>query len=80
MVLFTYLKNRGIWGWDDSYIFVGNKNRRVVDVISAYTKTLVTTLKSPRLSKFPCHFDAHPFIVGMLAGVSGGGQVYIWTS
>ena len=79
MVLFTHLKNRGIWGWDDSYIFVGNKNKGV-DVISAYTKTLVTTLKSPHMSAIPCCFDANPFIAGMLAGATGGSQVYIWTS
>ena len=65
MVLFTYLKNRGIWGWDDSYIFAGNK-KKGVDVISAYTKTLVTTLESPHMSAIPCRFDAHPFRPGML--------------
>ncbi|PWA64940.1 DROUGHT SENSITIVE 1 [Artemisia annua] len=70
---------KGIWGWDDSYIFVGNK-KKGVDVISAYTKTLVTTLKSPHMSAIPCRFDAHPFIPGMLAGATGKGQVYIWTS
>ena len=79
MVIFTHFENRGIWGWDDSYIFVGNKNKGV-DVISAYTKTLVTTLKSPHMSAIPCRFDAHPFIPGMLAGATGKGQVYIWTS
>nr|GEV57411.1 syndetin-like isoform X1 [Tanacetum cinerariifolium] len=67
-------KYKAIWGWDDSYTFVGNKYKGV-DVISAYTKTLVTTLKSPHLSSVPCRFDAHPFIPGMLAGATGGGQV-----
>ncbi|GJX33680.1 WD repeat-containing protein 76 [Tanacetum coccineum] len=75
---------KGIWGWDDSYIFVGNK-KKGVDVISAYTKTIVTTLESPHISAISCRFDAHPFIPGMLAGGAtgggqGGGQVYIWTS
>ncbi|GJX55355.1 WD repeat-containing protein 76 [Tanacetum coccineum] len=69
----------GIWGWDDSYIFVGNK-KKGVDVISAYTKTLVTTLESPHMSKIPAHLDAHPFIAGMLAGASRSGHVYVWTS
>ncbi|GJZ41640.1 WD repeat-containing protein 76 [Tanacetum coccineum] len=64
---------KGIWGWDDSYIFVGNK-KKGVDVISAYTKTIVTTLESPHMS---CLFDAHPFIPGMLAGATGGSQKII---
>nr|GFA03084.1 WD repeat-containing protein 76 [Tanacetum cinerariifolium] len=61
---------KGIWGWDDSYFFVGNKKKKGVDVISAYTKTLVTTLKSPRMSAILCRLDAHPFIPGMLAGAT----------
>ncbi|GKB87498.1 WD repeat-containing protein 76 [Tanacetum coccineum] len=63
---------KALWGWDDSYIFAGNK-KKGVDVISAYTKTLVTTLESPHMSAIPCRFDAHPFIPGMLAGAATGG-------
>ncbi|GKB86523.1 hypothetical protein Tco_0958795 [Tanacetum coccineum] len=53
--------------------------KKGVDVISAYTKTLVTTLESPHMSKIPAHLDAHPFIAGMLAGASRSGHVYIRT-
>ncbi|KAI7757402.1 hypothetical protein M8C21_007154 [Ambrosia artemisiifolia] len=71
--------NRGVWGWDDSYIFVGNM-KRGVDVISTEQKRLVTTLESPHMTAIPCRFDPHPFIPGMLAGATSGGQVYIWTN
>ncbi|KAK4257514.1 hypothetical protein QN277_007091 [Acacia crassicarpa] len=70
---------RGIWGWDDSYIFVGNM-KRGVDVISPVHKKIVTTLQSPHMSAIPCRFDAHPFEIGTLAGGTSGGQVYMWKS
>ncbi|XP_054822014.1 uncharacterized protein LOC129320534 [Prosopis cineraria] len=70
---------RGIWGWDDSYIFVGNM-KRGVDVISPVHKKIVRTLQSPHMSAIPCRFDAHPFEIGTLAGATSGGQVYVWTS
>ncbi|CAN0838544.1 DNA damage-binding protein CMR1 [Linum grandiflorum] len=70
---------RAIWGWDDSYIFIGNMNRGV-DVISSVQRRTVTTLKSPEMTAIPCRFDAHPYQVGMLAGATTGGQVYVWTS
>ncbi|XP_028754046.1 WD repeat-containing protein 76 [Neltuma alba] len=70
---------RGIWGWDDSYIFVGNM-KRGVDVISPVHKKIIMTLQSPHMSAIPCRFDAHPFEIGTLAGATSGGQVYMWTS
>ncbi|TYH13075.1 hypothetical protein ES288_A06G115800v1 [Gossypium darwinii] len=69
---------RGIWGWDDSYIFIGNM-KRGVDVISPSQKRTVMTLQSPEMSAIPCRFDAHPYEIGMLAGATSGGQVYLWT-
>ncbi|KAI3811281.1 hypothetical protein L1987_21002 [Smallanthus sonchifolius] len=69
---------KGVWGWDDSYIFVGNM-KRGVDVISTEQKRLVTTLESPHLTAILCRFDPHPFVPGMLAGTTSGGQVYIWS-
>ncbi|KAI3771822.1 hypothetical protein L6452_02991 [Arctium lappa] len=72
---------RGVWGWDDSYMFVGNM-KRGIDVIStaAEERRVVSTLESPHMSAIPCRFDPHPLKPGMLAGTTGGGQVYIWTS
>ncbi|XP_022731506.1 WD repeat-containing protein 76-like isoform X2 [Durio zibethinus] len=69
---------RAIWGWDDSYIFIGNM-KRGVDVISPAQRRTVMTLQSPEMSAIPCRFDSHPHEVGMLAGATSGGQVYMWT-
>lgn len=69
---------RAIWGWDDSYVFIGNM-KRGVNVISPAQKRTVFTLQSPHISAIPCRFDAHPYNVGMLAGATAGGQVYMWT-
>ncbi|GMN47168.1 hypothetical protein TIFTF001_016343 [Ficus carica] len=69
---------RAVWGWDDSYVFVGNM-KRGVDVISPSQRRTIFTLQSPHVSAIPCRFDAHPYNVGMLAGATGGGQVYVWT-
>ncbi|OMO74733.1 hypothetical protein CCACVL1_16492 [Corchorus capsularis] len=63
---------RAIWGWDDSYIFVGNK-KKGIDVISSSQRKIVLTLKSPNMSAIPCRFDAHPHQVGVLAAVTAGG-------
>ncbi|GER44595.1 dROUGHT SENSITIVE 1 [Striga asiatica] len=68
---------RGIWGWDDSSIFIGNM-KRGIDVISIPNKKTVATLKSDLMTAIPCRFDAHPCNIGMLAGATSGGQVYIW--
>ncbi|XP_055805692.1 uncharacterized protein LOC129874429 isoform X3 [Solanum dulcamara] len=70
---------RGIWGWDDSYIYIGNIQRGV-DVISVADKKLDFTLRSEHMTAIPCRFDAHHEEVGMLAGATSGGQVYIWTA
>ncbi|KAK7329979.1 hypothetical protein VNO77_24162 [Canavalia gladiata] len=69
---------RAKWGWDDSYLFVGNM-KRGVDVVSAVQREMVMTLQSPDMSAISCRFDTHAFEVGMLAGATSGGQVYIWT-
>ncbi|PIN11375.1 WD40 protein [Handroanthus impetiginosus] len=69
---------RGIWGWDDSSIFIGNMNRGV-DVIFVAAKDTVATIRSDLMSAIPCRFHAHPYNIGMLAGATSGGQVYIWT-
>ncbi|KAK4360342.1 hypothetical protein RND71_019294 [Anisodus tanguticus] len=70
---------RGIWGWDDSYIYIGNMQRGV-DAISVADKKLEFTLRSEHMTAIPCRFDAHHDKVGMLAGATSGGQVYIWTA
>ncbi|TMX03807.1 hypothetical protein EJD97_013937 [Solanum chilense] len=70
---------RGIWGWDDSYIYIGNMQRGV-DAISVPDKKLDFTLRSKHMTAIPCRFDAHHKEVGMLAGATSGGQVYIWTA
>ncbi|KAK7832929.1 dna damage-binding protein cmr1 [Quercus suber] len=43
---------RAIWGWDDSYIFIGNMERGV-DVISPTQKGTIFTLQSPHMSAVP---------------------------
>lgn len=54
--------------------------QRGVDVISVADKKLDFTLRSEHMTAIPCRFDAHHVEVGMLAGATSGGQVYIWTS
>ncbi|KAK1395906.1 WD repeat-containing protein 76 [Heracleum sosnowskyi] len=70
---------RGVWGWDDSHVFIGNM-KRGVDVISTAEKRCIDTLVSPEMTAIPCRFDVHPHKFGMLAGATSGGQVYLWTS
>ncbi|RDY03582.1 WD repeat-containing protein 76 [Mucuna pruriens] len=70
---------RAKWGWDDSYLFVGNM-KRGVDIVSAVQRKIVMTLESPHISAIPCRFDTHSYEVGTLVGATSGGQVYIWTS
>ncbi|KAH8481793.1 hypothetical protein H0E87_029323 [Populus deltoides] len=70
---------RATWGWDDSFVYVGNM-KRGVDIISPAQRRVIRTLQSPHMTAIPCRFHAHPCRVGMLAGATGGGQVYIWTS
>ncbi|KAG9456248.1 hypothetical protein H6P81_000756 [Aristolochia fimbriata] len=69
---------RAIWGWDDSYIFLGNM-KRAVDVISTIDRTTIS-LVSSHMTAIPTRFAAHPLTVGALAGATAGGQVYLWTS
>ncbi|RWR75489.1 WD repeat-containing protein 76 [Cinnamomum micranthum f. kanehirae] len=69
---------RAIWGWDDRYLFIGN-TKRAVDVISTVDRTTVS-LKSPYMTAIPCRFAAHPYKIGVLAGATAGGQVYMWTA
>ncbi|KAL6961887.1 hypothetical protein U1Q18_042098 [Sarracenia purpurea var. burkii] len=68
-----------IWGWDDSFLFVGNM-KRGVDIISVAKRRKVATLQSPHLSAVSSHFHAHPYNIGMLAGATYGGQVYMGTT
>ncbi|XP_044463678.1 WD repeat-containing protein 76-like [Mangifera indica] len=70
---------RAVWGWDDSHVFTGNM-KRGVDVISPAQRRTIMSLQSPHMSAIPCRFHAHPYELGMLAGATGGGQVYVWTS
>ncbi|KAK8629694.1 hypothetical protein V6N13_078526 [Hibiscus sabdariffa] len=51
--------------------------KRGVDVISPAQRT-VMTLQSLEMSAIPSRFDAHPYEIGMLAGATSGGQVYLW--
>ncbi|KAK4391386.1 WD repeat-containing protein 76 [Sesamum angolense] len=74
----TVSLRRGIWGWDDSSIYIGNM-KRGVDVISVANSKTVATLESDLISAIPCRLDAHPYNMGMLASATSGGQVYIWT-
>nr|GMC61199.1 WD repeat-containing protein 76 [Ipomoea batatas] len=69
---------RAIWGWDDSYVFIGNKQKGV-DVISTYKMRTVSKLQSEHVSAIQWRLDAHQYEVGMLAGATGGGQVCLWT-
>ncbi|WJX26599.1 hypothetical protein P8452_15499 [Trifolium repens] len=70
---------RAIWGWDDSYLFTGSDTRGV-SVVSTAQKATIMNLESPLITAFPQKFDAHPYEIGMLAGGTSGGEVYIWTS
>uniref|UniRef100_A0A7N0RAE3 WD repeat-containing protein 76 n=1 Tax=Kalanchoe fedtschenkoi TaxID=63787 RepID=A0A7N0RAE3_KALFE len=70
---------KGIWGWDDSYVFIGNMKKKL-DVVCATSKKVVKTLTSENMTAIPCRFAKHPSEVGMIAGATSGGQVYLWTS
>jgi len=78
-LLSWFCGSRAIWGWDNSYLFIGNM-KRGVDVVSTVQRATVKTLQSPHISAIPCRFDKHSYEVGMLAGATSGGQIYIWTS
>ncbi|CAG7905046.1 hypothetical protein IGI04_029164 [Brassica rapa subsp. trilocularis] len=70
---------RGVWGWDDSYIFVGNRPSKGIDVISTKLKRTVKELQDPLMKAIPCRIHCHPLNVGVVAGSTAGGQVYVWT-
>ncbi|GAA0171784.1 hypothetical protein LIER_25740 [Lithospermum erythrorhizon] len=70
---------RGIWGWDDSYVYIGNM-RGGIDVISASEKKIAGTFDSENMAAVPYRFDAHRYRVGMLVGATSVGQVYVCTS
>ncbi|KAF2594720.1 hypothetical protein F2Q70_00045753 [Brassica cretica] len=70
---------RGVWGWDDSYIFVGNRPSKGIDVISTKLKRTVKELHDPLMKVLPCRIHCHPLSVGVLAGSTAAGQVYVWT-
>ncbi|KAK1395913.1 DROUGHT SENSITIVE 1 [Heracleum sosnowskyi] len=69
---------RGSWGWDDRYIFIGNM-KGGIDAISTVTNRCIDTLRSPEMTAIPRFFEKHPANVGMLAGVTHTGLVYLWT-
>ncbi|KAJ0231742.1 WD40 repeat-containing protein [Hirschfeldia incana] len=70
---------RGVWGWDDSYIYVCNRPSKGIDVISTKLKRTVNELQDPLMRAIPCRINCHPLSVGVLAGSTAGGQVYVWT-
>ncbi|KAK8976203.1 hypothetical protein V6N11_007694 [Hibiscus sabdariffa] len=74
----SYSSSRGIWGWDDSYIFIANM-KKGVRVISATQKRTIRTLQSPQGSSIPYRFDTHPYEVGLLAGATLRSHVCLWT-
>ncbi|XP_071718947.1 uncharacterized protein [Rutidosis leptorrhynchoides] len=78
---------RGIWGWDDNFIIVGNKKKKGIDIISVLEeeeekkvslKVSLTLEDDGKVSAIPCRINAHPLIPGTLAASTNGGQVYIW--
>ncbi|KAJ0231747.1 DROUGHT SENSITIVE 1 [Hirschfeldia incana] len=65
---------RGVWGWDDSYIYVANLPSKGIDVISTKLKKTVKELRDPLMRAIPCRINCHPLNVGVLAGSTAGGQ------
>ncbi|AAF14658.1 Contains similarity to gb/AF092102 G-protein beta subunit git5p from Schizosaccharomyces pombe and contains 2 PF/00400WD domain, G-beta repeat domains [Arabidopsis thaliana] len=72
-------KFKAVWGWDDSYIYVGNLSKKI-DVINPKLKRTVMELHNPLQRAIPCRIHCHPYNVGTLAGSTAGGQVYVWTT
>ncbi|CAN6971438.1 unnamed protein product [Brassica rapa subsp. trilocularis] len=78
---------QGVWGWDDSNIFVGNVAKGIgvsqtkgIDVISTKLKRTVKKLQSPLVKDVISRLHCHPLNVGMFAGSTAGGHVYVWTT
>uniref|UniRef100_K7M7J7 Uncharacterized protein n=1 Tax=Glycine max TaxID=3847 RepID=K7M7J7_SOYBN len=65
---------RAKWGWDDSYLFVGNL-KRGADVVSTVQRMMLMTLESQHMSAIPCRFHTHSYEVRMLVGATSGGQI-----
>lgn len=87
VLTFICLCFRGVWGWDDSNIFVGNVAKGIgvnqtkgIDVISTKLKRTVKKLQSPLVKDVISRLHCHPLNVGMLAGSTAGGHVYVWTT
>ncbi|RZB69428.1 hypothetical protein D0Y65_038971 [Glycine soja] len=66
--------SRAKWGWDDSYLFVGNL-KRGADVVSTVQRMMLMTLESQHMSAIPCRFHTHYYEVRMLVGATSGGQI-----
>ena len=73
-----FLQGEEQYGVGMIHIFIGNM-KRGVDVISPTLEKTIFTLQSPHMSAVLCRFDAHPSTVGMLAGATCLGQVYMST-
>ncbi|XP_074311276.1 DNA damage-binding protein CMR1-like [Silene latifolia] len=71
--------SRAIWGWDDTYLYMGCKKRRV-EVLSVPQRKTTATLESSLVSSIPFQFHAHPCKVGMLVGAASWGKAFLWTS
>ncbi|KAL5698789.1 hypothetical protein ACHQM5_029780 [Ranunculus cassubicifolius] len=67
---------RAIWGWDDSYLFIGNVENGV-DVISTIDRN-VATLNSSLMSSVAVRLAVHPYKVGTLAGATRYGRIFMW--
>ncbi|KAK1269954.1 hypothetical protein QJS04_geneDACA013731 [Acorus gramineus] len=75
----TWVSNiRAIWGWDDSYLFVGS-SIKAYGIVSVPQKT-ITAIHSPQMNAIPRQFATHPYRHGNLACATGRGQVILWTS
>ncbi|MCO5607672.1 hypothetical protein L7F22_061870 [Adiantum nelumboides] len=68
---------RAIWGWDDSYVYVGNV-KKSIDIISTKFEIGCEWLSSPLMTSVPSRLAVHPSRSGMLAGCSSRGEVYLW--
>ncbi|XP_059067247.1 uncharacterized protein LOC131858167 [Cryptomeria japonica] len=80
-VAVTYCYNpllnfRVTWGWDDQYLFFGNKDKGL-NAYCTVTKA-TTTLDSPFTNVVSTRLAKHPFCCGMLAAGGGLGKVHIW--
>ncbi|PON62520.1 Guanine nucleotide-binding protein, beta subunit [Parasponia andersonii] len=75
---YTQVPISGVWGWDDSHLFVSSSKKRI-DVIFLAQRNTSFALESPYLESAPMRLDAHPHNVGMLAGDTSWGRIYVWS-